>query len=323
MGQYQGEDIWRQDVYQFELTDVVQGGADGIDNKPLKELADRTTFLKAAMRGYFSATVVNASKLLTVDEINNRLVFITGTTSFVVSLPELSASLAGLRICFISHNTKQITINATVKINSEAAKSSIVIAEGEKVELFFDGSYLYLLDHTSNILNVGDFGYGYKVKKNAVVANGDLLLRADYPRLFEYVLSLQGQNSVVSETAWNTQVGNKGFFTLGTNSTNFRVPDLRSMFIRGLDLSAGITYGRLSENPGGYESDEIKAHTHSMTNKVGALTANNITGLDVKSGGSGRGPDLNGNASLEKNTLPTGGTETRPKNIGLIPYLLA
>lgn len=322
MGQYQGEDIWRPEVYQFELTDVVQGGPNGIDNKPLKELADRTTFLRAALRGYFGATVVNTTKSLTVDQINNMLVMVTGTTSFAISLPALSATLAGLRICFISHSTKQVTINATVKINSEAAKSSLVIAEGEKVELFFDGSDLHLLDHTSNILTVGDFGYGYKIKKNAVVANGDLLLRADYPRLFEYVLSLQGQNSVVSETVWNTQAGNRGFFTLGTNSTNFRVPDLRSMFIRGLDLNAGITYGRLSENPGAYEADEIKSHSHNMTNKNGALTANNITGVDVKSGGAGRAPDLNGNASLEKTTSPSGGTETRPKNIGLIPYLL-
>jgi hypothetical protein len=311
MGLYQGEATWRDDVYQFELTDVVQGGPTGIDNKPLKELADRTTFLKAAMRGYFGATVVNAARTFTVDEINNKLVMLIGTAAFPVSLPPLSADVAGMRICFISQSTKQITINATVKINSEAAKSLLVIAEGEKIELFFDGTDLHLLDHSSNIFNVGDFGYGYKVKKNAVVANGALLLRADYPRLFEYVQSLQGQNSVVSETVWNTQPGNKGFFTLGTNSSNFRVPDLRSMFIRGLDLGAGITYGRQAENPGGYEADELKSHNHQVT----------IQMTPDDHGGSGQ-YGYERYAASTFTTTTVGGAETRPKNIGLIPYLL-
>src|SRR5688500_4192465 len=46
MGQYAGNNIWLDNVYQFEETDVVQGGPGGIDNKPLQDLADRTQFLK-------------------------------------------------------------------------------------------------------------------------------------------------------------------------------------------------------------------------------------------------------------------------------------
>jgi hypothetical protein len=34
-------------VYQFELTDPIRGGADGVDNRPLKNLANRTKWLKA------------------------------------------------------------------------------------------------------------------------------------------------------------------------------------------------------------------------------------------------------------------------------------
>lgn len=314
MGLYQGENQWREDVYQFEQTDVVQGGPTGIDNKPLKELADRTAFLKAAMRGYFGITNVNASKSLTVSEVNNKLVIVSGATAFALTLPTLSTDLAGLRICVISQNSKQITLNATVKISSDIAKTSLIIAEGEKVELVFDGTDLHLLDHTSNILTVGDFGYGYKLKKNSVVANGALLLRAEYPRLFEYVQSLQSQNSVISETTWNTIPGNKGFFTLGTNSTNFRVPDLRSMFVRGLDLGAGITYGRQNENPGGYEADELKSHSHGVPPDDKRGRSDNANDRDVMvPNGDGR----------RVQSDSTGGAETRPKNIGLIPYLLA
>lgn len=37
---------WEAGVYQFETTDPVQGGPDGIDNLPNKQLANRTAYLK-------------------------------------------------------------------------------------------------------------------------------------------------------------------------------------------------------------------------------------------------------------------------------------
>lgn len=40
---------WEAGVYQFETTDPVQGGPDGIDNLPNKQLANRTAYLKARL----------------------------------------------------------------------------------------------------------------------------------------------------------------------------------------------------------------------------------------------------------------------------------
>ena len=37
---------WEDEIYQLETTDPVEGGADGIDNKQAKQLANRTQFLK-------------------------------------------------------------------------------------------------------------------------------------------------------------------------------------------------------------------------------------------------------------------------------------
>jgi hypothetical protein len=37
---------WEAGIYQFETTDPVQGGPDGIDNLPNKQLANRTAYLK-------------------------------------------------------------------------------------------------------------------------------------------------------------------------------------------------------------------------------------------------------------------------------------
>lgn len=46
MGTYAGSADFHALVYQFEETDPVHGGEDGIDNQPIKELADRTAWLK-------------------------------------------------------------------------------------------------------------------------------------------------------------------------------------------------------------------------------------------------------------------------------------
>lgn len=38
--------VYESGIYQFETTDVVEGGVGGIDNRPLLELANRTKWLK-------------------------------------------------------------------------------------------------------------------------------------------------------------------------------------------------------------------------------------------------------------------------------------
>lgn len=47
MGLYPGSPTYGENIYTFETTDVVEGGPTGIDNVPLKELADRTAYFKA------------------------------------------------------------------------------------------------------------------------------------------------------------------------------------------------------------------------------------------------------------------------------------
>ncbi len=38
---------WETEIYRIEENDPVHGGEDGITNKPLKQLANRTKYLKA------------------------------------------------------------------------------------------------------------------------------------------------------------------------------------------------------------------------------------------------------------------------------------
>ena len=44
-------------VYQLELTDPVQGGSTGVSNAPLKNLANRTAWLKSQIDGINNGTI--------------------------------------------------------------------------------------------------------------------------------------------------------------------------------------------------------------------------------------------------------------------------
>lgn len=46
MANLQEQALWETGIYQFETSDPVMGGPDGIDNKPTRQLANRTLYLK-------------------------------------------------------------------------------------------------------------------------------------------------------------------------------------------------------------------------------------------------------------------------------------
>lgn len=62
---------WVDGIYQLEITDPVIGGADGIDNLQAKQLASRTSFLKALLTKIIdgTASVGKAIKLATARKI--------------------------------------------------------------------------------------------------------------------------------------------------------------------------------------------------------------------------------------------------------------
>ncbi|MBI1842592.1 MAG: tail fiber protein [Verrucomicrobia bacterium] len=94
-----------------------------------------------------------------------------------------------------------------------------------------------------------------------------------------------------------------------------RVPDLRGLFLRGVDNSpvtgpskrdsdsakrvAGQARGNIGNNVGSYQDDQFKEHTHVAGRIFG--------GKELSSGGSGSRPS-------DQTSGPAGGSETRPKN---------
>ena len=88
-------------------------------------------------------------------------------------------------------------------------------------------------------------------------ANGALLNRADYPKLWAYA---QASGALVSEAAW--LAGSYGCFSTGDGATTFRIPELRGEGIRCWDDSRGIDASR---GIGSWQDSQNKSHTHGAS----------------------------------------------------------
>ncbi len=121
----------------------------------------------------------------------------------------------------------------------------------------------------------------------------------------------------IESTDTNAQVTDKIRITL--NSEYFATPNLRGLFLRGIDTSnindPGKRYGILSTSfgpeLGTFELDEFSSHTHT-----GA--AQNVRLFPVGSSGSGDFWQNFGGSTLPVSISSTGSSETRPVNAGVI-----
>ena len=127
-----------------------------------------------------------------------------------------------------------------------------------------------------------------------LVADGQSILKASFPDLY----------SAIGDV-----------FKLGGDPTaEFRVPDLRGEFIRGLDAGRGVDTSRAL---GSAQAEQVGPHTHQLQ----------VQGSNRDNGDPGplvlTGPDIvgdnNGTNSLHTNAkaLASSGTETRPRNVAL------
>ena len=98
--------------------------------------------------------------------------------------------------------------------------------------------------------------YGSTAPLGWLKLNGALISRTTYAALFAFANSI----GLTSEANWTA--GYFGAFGAGDGSTTFRLPDLRAMFLRGLDESRGLDTGR---QPYLWQDHTVLTHTHGVS----------------------------------------------------------
>lgn len=138
-------------------------------------------------------------------------------------------------------------------------------------------------------------------------------------------LACQGQ--VVSQTTYAALFAAIGatWNTGGEGAGNFRLPDLRGIFLRGTGTNGtGSSSGAVGPSVGGYATDTYLNHSHTATDSGHQhnYLVPNTSGVPTLNGGSGyelqSAATTTGYANITVALSTTGGTETKPKNYGIL-----
>lgn len=221
--------------------------------------------------------------------------------------PALGTYIAGHRFRVRFHSSGSgsdtISINSLGNIglkqyNSNGQKIPAIIMAEQLADIEYDGTDFIVLNpipynHPGEVVffarNTPPIGF--------LKANGAAISRTTYAALF----------AVVGTT-----------FGIGDGATTFNLPDLRGEFIRGWDDGRGVDTQRAF---GSSQVDLFKAHKHRFINEYGtaaerfiAFSEYNSEGVDVSL--------LSGTRSHSYIVMEgTGGSETRPRNIALLPCI--
>lgn len=262
-----------------------------------------------------SLLVTTDTTLLAADI--GKAILIQGASTFLkITLP-LIADIPALKpVCIMSNGGSHI--NAEIYSASGVqflnnTTNSIFIGQGEQLWLMRIGDLYHVVISNGNFNTVGLISMDYKnTRLNTIFAAGQLLVRANYPRLWEYVQSLDA-SMIVNDTNWNNVVlNNKGRYSTGDGATTFRVPLLYdSGFMRGVDGTIRKAATK--------ELDSVIEHDHFM---FGNANNGGIYATSSHSTGGNLGYAIFGCTDVPtiSKTSKFGGSETKPKNNGV--YLI-
>jgi microcystin-dependent protein len=307
-------------VKTFELSDLVQAD-DTYDNQPVKALADRSQYLYNRLGGYAGIVDVTATGNITAATHANKLISVAATANVILTVANVSTFKTGARLCFIAKITGTGPFWCKVVTGQNIEDGSVTSTEmylydGEMIELVADtvNSIWKLVNWKGNFEKVGQDELKRLQPRNSLMANGNTSLsRATYARLWAAVSGIAVSESDKSDIRYQAMFGN------GNGSTTFSVPDLRGLFWRAIDLSRGLDLGRLDDTAGGFEDMEIEQHNHTLATTNGAAS-NSVTADPVRGTIAGSA-NTQGGLGSSKSIGQTGGAETRPKNIGMIPII--
>jgi hypothetical protein len=261
-----------------------------------------------------SVGVITTGVVITADTVLdstylNEAIFLQGSGSVLnITLPTLS-SVSDYQYMYFysaggSHVSAPITAAGTDKCQRRTLVSKIVLNQSEVLKIF-KANGVWCIDYLSPTVDmVGEIIYKMtNTDFNYLYADGSLVSRTQYARLFDYVNA--NSSLITTEANWGASSSidgiiyhlNKGLYTLGTNTSNFRLPLLAGKFIIG----AGTGDDSITRSAGAGKNDAMARHKHSTL--IGNLPTSP----------NGKGPTANiGNYNNQVNT---------PEDLTSLPYM--
>lgn len=274
------QDNWAAGIYQLEEIDPVRGGdpaTTGISNRQGQELASRTKYLYNRLQAFtdINLVLINADSAIAYPDIMNKLLLIGVNAAGKTLTIDAAAMPVGAYQKVTIGDDANPTAKKPVKI--AIANMSIYGAHsyitthvwmypGESITFVkMDNSNCQIIDSNKDFSSVADIVYKAVFATSMpgmVEAKGQLVNRADYPRLWELIA-----NVAIPDGSWLLDPAYSGRFSYGNGTTTFRLPDLRGVFIRGLDGGRGIDPNRGTSSPnqvGSYIKAMLRAHNHKL-----------------------------------------------------------
>lgn len=227
-----------------------------------------------------------------------------------------------------SHINATIEVNGTDNFMYNGLKTQLILGQGEILKVYkapfgSAGAYVWYIDQISDgIKEVGQLISAYKTgETNTVQCAGQLLNRAEYPRLWQWVQTLQ-TGVTVTDTVWNTPstingqtiYTNKAKFSAGNGTTTFRMPLLSQHILRPVDGSSTLA--------GAFDYQDLMAHVHlnGIADDGNQLFVFGGTTAEMP-GFASRTVTSESNArNFQGITSETGGSDNKPNTTGV--YLL-
>jgi microcystin-dependent protein len=258
-----------------------------------------TIFLKAATASSIGGVKPGANITVDPDGTINAVGIGTGTVTQIQTGPGITGG--------------PITTTGTIGLASATGSQIGGVKPGAGAAVTGDGT-LFVVPATNSSIGGVVVGAGLNVSSSGVLAVDAV------PPGFLPAGTVQWFAGNTAPTGWlycNGQVLDTGTYptlyaTIGRTytgvsvpPTQFQVPDLRGQFLRGWDnrSSGGVDNGRVF---GSYQNDEFKSHTHSYVDNLAPGYGLTTTGFS---------------AEQTAQTGATGGNETRPKNVALLPII--
>ena len=271
----------------------------------------------ASLSSSFIIGIVTISANTTLNGVNhaNKVIEIRGgATKIITTLPDIASTPENAFLCIdtMIGNTVQQKVQTQggqfIYMNN-TSRSSVYLGVGEVMWLRRGADGWYVMnDFGDNYKNLGKpyAAYSHENNESELFCDGADYQKADVPRLWEKVQTIGG--SLLTDVGiWNV---NKGCY-LEVDSNTLRIPDLRDMFLRGVKTETGTDPERSLNKLGGFQDEAVNIATSVKGVKV--TGSNTVVNVDALNPGGNEFDLVTGFAISAKQ-----GTETRPKNIGVM-----